>query len=90
LISHRIRSRQAADIKARMARDLGTAIVIHGERDSVFPAPARLHRRQPGGAMTTEPPNFGLTIEEGHYSSGSVGERAELRVDWAVVGRSSS
>lgn len=42
LIGHRIRIAQAAGIKARMAQELGPAVVLHGERLHAFPGPARL------------------------------------------------
>ncbi len=42
LIGHRIRIAQAAGIKARMARQLGPSVEIHGEPEYAFPNPARL------------------------------------------------
>lgn len=42
LIGHRTRIVQAARVKARMARELGEAVVVHGERCHAFPAPGRL------------------------------------------------
>lgn len=44
LIGHRIRITQAAKIKARMAKELGPSIEIHGEREHAFPGPLRLAR----------------------------------------------
>lgn len=44
LIGHRIRIRQAAKIKARMAKELGSYVEIHGEREHAFPGPSRLAR----------------------------------------------
>lgn len=44
LISHRIRIRQAASTRARMARELGESIEIHGEVVRAFPSAARLRR----------------------------------------------
>jgi DNA-3-methyladenine glycosylase II len=42
LISHRIRITQAAQIKARLAEELGPAVEIHGRREHAFPGPSRL------------------------------------------------
>jgi DNA-3-methyladenine glycosylase II len=42
LISHRVRIRQAAAVKARMADELGETVTVHGERLRSFPPPARL------------------------------------------------
>ena len=42
LIGHRIRIGQAARIKARMAKELGPSVEIHGEREHAFPRPSRL------------------------------------------------
>jgi DNA-3-methyladenine glycosylase II len=42
LIGHRIRITQAARIKARMAEEVGPAVMVHGERLHAFPGPARL------------------------------------------------
>lgn len=44
LIGNRIRIVQAAEIKARMARELGPVVEIHGEPEHAFPGPARLAR----------------------------------------------
>ncbi|HET7479572.1 MAG TPA: hypothetical protein VFJ72_08680 [Rubrobacteraceae bacterium] len=44
LIGHRIRIVRAAQIKARMARELGSVVEIHGEPERAFPGPARLAR----------------------------------------------
>ncbi len=44
IIGNRIRIVQAAKVKARMARELGAAVEIHGEPEHVFPAPERLTR----------------------------------------------
>lgn len=44
LIGHRIRIVQAAGIKARMARQLGPSVEIHGEPEYAFPGPSRLAR----------------------------------------------
>ena len=42
LIGHRIRITQAAKVKARIARELGPSVDIHGDRRHAFPAPSRL------------------------------------------------
>lgn len=42
LIGHRIRIVQAAKIKARMARELGAAVEVRGEKEHAFPGPSRL------------------------------------------------
>ena len=42
LIGHRIRIAQAARIKARMAKELGEVVEIHGEPEHAFPKPSRL------------------------------------------------
>ncbi len=42
VISHRMRIRQAAAIKARLTAELGTAIAIHGERRFAFPSPQQI------------------------------------------------
>jgi DNA-3-methyladenine glycosylase II len=39
VISHRMRIRQAAGIKARLAQELGAAVEMHGERRLAFPSP---------------------------------------------------
>jgi DNA-3-methyladenine glycosylase II len=44
LISQRIRIRQAAAIRVRMADQLGAAVTVDGKRVSVVPAPARLRK----------------------------------------------
>ncbi len=41
-MSHRIRISQAAAIKARMTRETGTEVVVHGESRWAFPSPARV------------------------------------------------
>ena len=47
LISHRVRIAQAANLKERMARELGHAVDIHGHQRFAFPGPARLHELGP-------------------------------------------
>jgi DNA-3-methyladenine glycosylase II len=47
LISHRVRMAQAANLKERIARELGHAVDIHGHERFAFPAPARLHELGP-------------------------------------------
>lgn len=42
LISHRIRIVQAANIKARMAQELGPTVEVRGEKVYAFPGPSRL------------------------------------------------
>jgi DNA-3-methyladenine glycosylase II len=42
VISHRMRTRQAAAIKARLTRELGTEVVMHGERRFAFPSPVQV------------------------------------------------
>lgn len=42
LISHRLRIPQAARLKARIARELGPTVNIHGETHHAFPGPSRL------------------------------------------------
>ena len=44
LIGNRIRIVQAARIKARMAKELGEVVEIHGEPQHAFPGPSRLAR----------------------------------------------
>jgi DNA-3-methyladenine glycosylase II len=39
IISHRMRIRQAAGIKARLAQEIGAAVEMHGERRVAFPSP---------------------------------------------------
>jgi DNA-3-methyladenine glycosylase II len=47
LISHRVRMGQAANLKERIARELGHAVDIHGHERFAFPAPARLRELGP-------------------------------------------
>jgi DNA-3-methyladenine glycosylase II len=42
IISHRVRMRQAAGVKARLTRELGCEIAVHGDRRFAFPQPARV------------------------------------------------
>lgn len=44
LIGNRIRINQAARLKTRMARELGSAVAIDGSVEHAFPAPSRLAR----------------------------------------------
>src|SRR5215210_4317147 len=44
IIGNRIRITQASRIKARMAKELGPHVEIHGEREHAFPGPSRLMR----------------------------------------------
>ena len=60
LISHRIRITQAARLKARMARELGDIVDIHGEQEYAFPAPTRLLQ------LESFPGLFGRKIEYLH------------------------
>ena len=60
LISHRIRITQAARLKARMARELGDIVDIHGEQVHAFPAPTRLLQ------LESFPGLFGRKIEYLH------------------------
>jgi len=57
LIGHRIRIAQAAGIKVRMARELGQAVEIHGERMYAFPGPDRLRK------LEAFPGLFGRKVE---------------------------
>jgi DNA-3-methyladenine glycosylase II len=41
-ISHRVRLRQAAEVKQRLQREIGEEIVIHGEQRFAFPSPERV------------------------------------------------
>ena len=41
-MSHRIRIRQAAAIKVRLTREVGSEIVVHGESRWAFPSPAQV------------------------------------------------
>ena len=41
-ISHRIRIRQAAVLKARFTREVGSEVTLHGESRWAFPSPARV------------------------------------------------
>jgi DNA-3-methyladenine glycosylase II len=47
LISHRVRIAQAANLKERIARELGHAVDIHGHERFAFPGPARLRELGP-------------------------------------------
>jgi len=42
IIGHGVRIVQAAKLKARMAKELGTPVEIHGRREHAFPGPSRL------------------------------------------------
>jgi DNA-3-methyladenine glycosylase II len=42
VISHRMRMRQAAQIKARLTREIGTGVELHGERLFAFPSPQQI------------------------------------------------
>jgi DNA-3-methyladenine glycosylase II len=57
LISHRIRITQAAQIKARLAEELGPVVKIHGRAAHAFPGPSRLME------LETFPGLFGRKVE---------------------------
>jgi DNA-3-methyladenine glycosylase II len=50
VISHRMRTRQAAQVKARLTREAGVELVVHGERRFAFPSPelVRAAKHLPG------------------------------------------